>query len=173
MWTLGAFAALCFGIWLVSNMWNAPIGIAWHVTHGRYVTLNGRKLPVPWDMWVERSDTDGMTIMRDTPDDNFLHFRSGVMLIKTASPTIDFDKDLGWLSSVNERQPKDSVVSERSIVGPTARARCWEVKAPYSPDISISCWFDKSPISAFFTGSPSYRDEFYAIVNAASGWERP
>ncbi len=173
MWTLGAFAAVYFTVWLVSNVWNAPVGIAWHLTHGRYITLNGRKLSVPWDMWVERSDSDGMTIMRDTPNENFLHFRSGVMLIKTASPAIDFDKDLDWLSRVNERQPKGYEVSERAIVGLAARAHCWEVKAPYSEDISISCWLDKSSISAFFTGSPGYRDEFYAIVNAASGSRRP
>ncbi|HTZ75784.1 MAG TPA: hypothetical protein VMB47_17845 [Candidatus Aquilonibacter sp.] len=168
--TLGFFALVYFAIWLVSNVWNAPVGLAWHIAHGRYVTLNnGRKFAVPWDMWVERSDADGITIMRDAPDDDFLHSRSGVMLIKTASPPIDFDKDLGWLSSMNERQPKGFDVSERAIAGGTARVYCWEVKAPYSSDISISCWLDKSPISAFFTGSPAYRGEFYAIVSAASG----
>jgi hypothetical protein len=168
LYTLGSFGAVYFAIWFFANVWNAPIGIAWHVTHGRYVTLNGRKLTVPWDMWVERSDADGITIMRDTPDDNFLHSRSGVMLIKTASPPVDFDKDLGWLSSVNERQPRGSEVSKREIIAGAARAYCWEVKTPASSDISISCWLDKSPVSAFFAGNPRYRDDFYAMVDSVS-----
>ena len=78
---LAATVFLAVALWVSSDVWTGPAGLIWHVFHGNFVSLDGQKIRVPWDMWVLRSDDQNLTILRQPPKYSILHSPSGLMLI--------------------------------------------------------------------------------------------
>ena len=170
MLLLAGFVVFISMLWISTQRWTAPQAIVWHVAHGNTVSIGGHDIPIPWDMWVSESDSDGVTITRDAPEDNNFNSPFGTLLIETADRSVDFARDFDRLSRINQApHPGYRYSGARQFDGPQTKGYCWELVGAVSSGISISCRFDKSPIGVDFVGSASYREKIYRIAAVISG----
>jgi hypothetical protein len=161
----------CFLAWFFAEVWNAPEGIVWHVMHGNYASFQGREVAIPWDMWVNDSGRDQLTITRQAPNNPMLHSPSGIMLISrnsTVAP-LDMTKDYEYLNRFS-RRPLAGFRFEgtHEIAALKGKGYCWEAVSLDSAYVSISCWFDKDTLGASYVGSAAYRANFYRAVGTVS-----
>lgn len=165
-------AALLFGalVWASSNVWTASAGLVWHLFHGTYVSFEGHKIRVPWDMLVPLSGDRALMIIREAPKYSLLHSPSATILIQRgARQPADMSKDYDRIARTNE-QPPDGYRFQgvRQVSSPKGTIYCWELARLDAPYLSISCWFDKDTLAASFGGSPVYRERFYRVLAAVS-----
>jgi hypothetical protein len=167
---LSAFVVFMTMLWISTARWTAPQAIVWHATHGNTVSVGGHTIPIPWDMLVSESDSDGVTISRDAPEDNNFNSPFGTLMIETAGREIDFTKDLERLSKLNQSPHADyRYIGAREFDGTQTKGMCWELMGSVASGISISCRFDKSTIGVDFVGSASYREKIYHIAAVITG----
>jgi len=158
-------------VWLSLNVWTAPVGLIWHSIHGRSIIFDGHTVDVPWDMWVENSSAQSLMIIREAPKYPLQQLPAGTIIIQRGSGrAADMSKDYDRIVRADETPPKGyRLQGTRRLFSEKGTAYCWELARTDASHISISCWFDKDTLVAWYEGSPLYRDRFYRVLAAATG----
>lgn len=160
-------------VWFALNVWTAPIGLAWHLRNGNYAAFAGHKIRVPWDMMVHSADDDSMTIIREQPRYRILPSPSALIVIsRTSGPIIDMNRDYPQIARVNEQPPKGyRFQGIHNVEAAKGKGFCWESVRADPTDYLIACRFDNDSLTAFYSGDPSHKAEFYKVVATVS--EKP
>ena len=163
-------SALLFCIFTLFSIyvWTAPLGWAWHLFYGRHVSFQRRKLPVPWDFFVIRSQDDAIAISRPPSEYALIDSPSGMMLIASHRgyrPDLskDYDKFTNTMADLRISYGV-RLRAVRRLSSSTGIGYCWEFMQFDYRAVEIVCYFDKNTLSLTYTGSPEYREEFYSVV---------
>jgi len=159
-------------VWIATFVWTAPIGLAWHLFHGNFAPFEGRKVPVPPDMWASRSDGGGLIIMREAPKYPLFHSPSAIMLLslgRGSGRDLSKEKEYDKISRIYAAPQRDGyrLREVRRVSGVDRMGYCWELSRADSS--YITCLFDKSSLGVTFDGSTEYRDKFYSVVTVLTG----
>src|ERR1700735_1241730 len=122
----GAFLFLSL-VWVCLNVWTAPIGMIWHIFHGNFTSFEGRKIHVPWDMWVLRSP-ESITVLREAPKYPILRSPASIILIqRTEGAATDMSKYYDRISHANELPPNGyRLRGLRQLSASKGTVYCWE-----------------------------------------------
>lgn len=90
-----AVAVLLGGFtWVSLDVWTAPAGLIWHAFHGSTVSFEGRKIPVPRDMWVRKTSDMAVIMIREAPKYPLLHSPAGTIVFeRSPGRATDMSKD--------------------------------------------------------------------------------
>jgi hypothetical protein len=159
IWILIAGVALSFAmsVWILFNVWTAPAGLFWHLFHGKFASFDGRRIHVPWDMWVSSSGVHSLSIIRDAPLHPFLHSPSGILLfVRRQGPATDMSKNYDRIATAYRSRAGYLFQGVQELEGRNGIVFCWELTTADSSSSSISCLFDEDTLSANFEGSAVY-----------------
>jgi hypothetical protein len=149
------------------------MGWAWHLFNGRFTTFEGRKISVPSDFWVHRSDDGALLITRLAADIPLGHSPSGDIVIHRprTGPRPDLSSDLdqvaGFLVSSQESIGYRLQFVRKVSMG-SGFGYCWEFMRSDLRALSVFCRFDKDTLAVEFDGSPEYREKFYSVLTDVS-----
>jgi len=169
---LAAGAAVLAGLILGGlQVWTTPFGLLWHLLHGSSILYDGRRIHVPYDMWVHRFPNGDFVMMHQTARYAVLGARSGVVMFgRTQGPVMDVSKYYDRIAEARERPRAGyKFVGVRQIPGAKGIVYCWESDSLDSREITVDCTFDKDTLFARFAGSRAYRDDVYNAVQAVAG----
>jgi hypothetical protein len=153
--------------WLAIHCWTAPVGFLWHAVHGRFVSFDGSKLPVPADMWVRRSENGALTLIRERPQYPLLASRSGILLLQYLPPaTPDLSTNYGQISHTYVSSRVGLKTDVRRVSGTQRNGYCWEVSGVGAASLEISCRFENSLVPIEFVGTTEYRASVDSVIAA-------
>ena len=157
-------------VWVSLDVWTAPVGMVWHLFHGRFTSFEGHKILVPWDMWAEHNSVGAIDIIRTQPDYPIARSRTGVIMIQRVPVRTDMTKVYDRVSQINGTAVAGyKYLGLQRLQAPRGAVYCWEQARLDSGDLYVECWFDNDTLAATYAGSPTYREDFYDSIKAVSG----
>lgn len=136
-----AVAVLLGGFtWVSLDVWTAPAGLIWHAFHGSTVSFEGRKIPVPRDMWVRKTSDMAVIMIREAPKYPLLHSPAGTIVFeRSPGRATDMSKDYATIAHANESPAqKGYQVQVLRFPAPNGPAFCWQTTHPDRSDLYIS-----------------------------------
>ncbi len=168
-------ALIAFGLFSLF-MWTAGLAVGWHLIRGNFISFEGQKIRVPWDMFALHSeDQRAISMVRWAAPIPILRSPAGMIFIsRRPVVVIEDQKYLDRLAIAFAESPKGyRLKAVRKLTVRKGTATCWEHLSVDSSSMSINCLFDTDTISASFEGSPSYRDPFYRALGLVLGATSP
>lgn len=166
-WSFAVVLTLGSLVWISLNLWTAPIGLLWHISHGRFASFGDRRIAIPWDMWVDRGN-HGIVIVREAAKHRLLNSPWGTIVLTqgTGKPT-SLPADYDRIARSEEQLPEGFRLQVvREVRARKRRGYCWESSRVGTSELMISCHFQNDTFSAALRGSSSYSHAFYEAISA-------